>query len=497
MRTATAALVGLLLAGPLHAGNGQPPGKLVLDSYEAAYLQGARAGFVRTTVHEHEVDGVKLLRTVVEMSLSVKRFNDTIQIRAHTGTDETGAGKVVGVFMRQQLGQNKVLTVTGRVEGRELKLTLDGKHPMQPAPWDDRALGLHAQHALFQARKVKQGDRFEYVSFEPSVNLVVTTRVEVKGYEDVELFGGKTRKKLLRVEATPDKIENVQLPTMTAWLDETLTPARAEAEIPGLGKLVRYRTTKENALAPAEAAKLTDIGIGQLVKLGKRVANPYATSEALYRITYKGDDDVMGLFSADDRQSVKKVKGKTFELLVTAEGQGNGGAKAGDEFTQSSYFINCDDAKVKELARAAVGAERDPLRKAVKVEKWVHEHMTVKSHEALATADHVARTLEGDCTEYAMLMAAMCRAEGVPARTAVGLIYADVKGQPALAFHMWTEVLAGGRWVPLDATLGRGRVGATHLKITDASWHNRRDLAPLLPVVRVLGKVSIEVVNTR
>ena len=62
---------------------------------------------------------------------------------------------------------------------------------------------------------------------------------------------------------------------------------------------------------------------------------------------------------------------------------------------------------------------------------------------------------------------------------------------------MWTEVWARGRWLPLDATLGRGFVGGTHLKITDASWHNRRDLAPLLPVVRVLGKMSIEVVDSQ
>ena len=38
-------------------------------------------------------------------------------------------------------------------------------------------------------------------------------------------------------------------------------------------------------------------------------------------------------------------------------------------------------------------------------------------------------------------------------------------------------------------------VGATHLKITDSSWDNTQSLAPLLPVIRVLGKLSIEVVR--
>jgi transglutaminase-like putative cysteine protease len=121
--------------------------------------------------------------------------------------------------------------------------------------------------------------------------------------------------------------------------------------------------------------------------------------------------------------------------------------------------------------------------------------MESTNDEALATADHVAKTLRGDCTEYAMLTAAMCRAVGIPSRTAVGLIYANVRGQPAFAFHMWTEAWVDGRWRPLDATLGKGRIGATHLKICDQSWHEARDMTPLFPVVRVLGRIRVEVVS--
>jgi len=72
-----------------------------------------------------------------------------------------------------------------------------------------------------------------------------------------------------------------------------------------------------------------------------------------------------------------------------------------------------------------------------------------------------------------------------------------VRGQPAFAFHMWTEVWVGGEWRPIDATLGKGQVGATHLKICDQSWHEARDMTPLFPVVRVLGRIRIEVVSVQ
>ena len=39
---------------------------------------------------------------------------------------------------------------------------------------------------------------------------------------------------------------------------------------------------------------------------------------------------------------------------------------------------------------------------------------------------------------------------------------------------------------------GKGYVGATHLKITDHSWHDERTMTPIFPVIRVVGRVSIE-----
>jgi transglutaminase-like putative cysteine protease len=95
-----------------------------------------------------------------------------------------------------------------------------------------------------------------------------------------------------------------------------------------------------------------------------------------------------------------------------------------------------------------------------------------------------------------MLTAGMCRAAGVPSRTALGLVYVnDPQKGPNMGFHMWTEVWIKGQWVGIDATLGRGGIGVGHVKISDASWHDVHDLKPLLPVTKVLGKVTMEIVR--
>jgi transglutaminase-like putative cysteine protease len=114
----------------------------------------------------------------------------------------------------------------------------------------------------------------------------------------------------------------------------------------------------------------------------------------------------------------------------------------------------------------------------------------------ISPASQVCRDLTGDCRQHGMLLAALCRAAGIPARTAVGLVYVDDPGRgPILGFHMWTEVWIKGQWLMLDAVLGRGSVGAAHLKVADHTWHDTQTLAPLLPVTRVLGKIKVEVVS--
>lgn len=499
MRIVSGVLVGFaLLVGQLQAGgNG---GKSILDLWDAAYMEGGKAGYIHTTVVEHERGERKLYQATMQLNLTVKRFQQTIPLRMDTGDIETDDGKVLGTFMRQYLGQDKMLEVTGAVAGNEIRLTQDKTVKLKPAPWDDKVVGLYKQQRLFVDGKVKPGDSFTYRSFEPSINLVISTNVKIKDYEQVEIFSGSGSQRLLRVESVPERIQNVQLPALVSWLDDKYETVRSQVEIPGLGKIMLYRAPKEVALAPGPVATLTDIGIGQYIKLSRRIQRPYDTSYAVYRIRVNGDDDPASTFSKDERQIIKSVQGNIIELEVRGTpnvATGIASPSPGGEFLESNYFINSDDAKVRELARLAVGGETDPGRKTLRIVQWVNRNMTSKSHEAMATADHVARTLQGDCSEYAMLTAAMCRAEGIASRTAIGLIYADApESGPVFAFHMWAEVHLGGRWYPVDATLGRGFVGATHLKITDQSWHETRSLTPLFPVVRVLGRLGVEVVRT-
>jgi hypothetical protein len=507
---------GLLLLAAVPVRAEAPAPKVVAEVWEAAYLDGAKMGHQHTVVHQVERDGQKLFRTTKTMTLTLKRYTSVVNQRLAAATEETADGKVVSETLTQFLDRGQI-TQSGRVEGDQLVVRTPSDPGGRTVPWDDKVLGLYRQERLFQDRKVKPGDRFQFLDYQLPFLSAVTMDVVVKDPQEIDVLavkkegeapkGERAKKTLLRAEVTPGKVKvgdnNFALPRLVVWLDEERRPVRQESDLPGLGRLTLYRTTKEVAVEEGAApALLPDLGLNTLIKLDRRIDRPHDAREIVYRITVTGDDDPASTFVRDGRQQVEHLEGNHFELHVRpvrepGEAEGPGG-RPRDEFLKSSYFLDSDNEHVQGLAKRLAGDETDPWRVAQGMERWVHEKMKGSTSVGFATASQVCRDLTGDCRQHAMLLAALCRAAGIPSRTAVGLVYVDDPDRgPLLGFHMWTEVWVKGRWLMLDAVLGKGSVGAAHLKVADHSWHDTQTLAPLLPVTRVLGRIKVEVVAVK
>jgi hypothetical protein len=477
--------------------------KVVSETWQAAYLEGARIGHTQTLVTQVG-DTYHTVRTV---KLTVKRYGKVLSVETDQTCDETADGKVLALELDSSLGADK-LGATARVEGKKVHIK-SGKAERSEA-WDENNLGIYAQEQTFARRKVKPGDRFSLTSFELSAQLPLTLRVEVKNREKVDrlvLDGDKVKRdpvELLRAEIVSDPVfiggvEKVVLPAKTVWLDGDGQVVREQFEFPGLGLITQYTTTKETVLKESvDPDLLPDLGTKIMIPLNKSIDRPYDTMRVHYRVTVDGT--AKAPFVEDDRQEVKLPLGRTFELWVKSVREPGREARPspGKEFTESNHFIDSDDALIKALANKVAGDEKRPYELALKMEKWVHEHMQFDAGVGFPAASKTAVGLKGDCRQHALLLAALLRAKDVPSRTALGLIYTSEPGKgPVFAFHMWTEAYLGGRWIGLDAIQGKGFVGATHLAMVQHSWAGTQTLAPLLPIAGVLGKLKIEVLDAR
>jgi len=497
MRLSRSWCLGFLVLVANHAVAAEPRGRIIEDIWNVAYLQGAKAGSVHTVVREIEQAGKKILRTTTALKMTLRRDGREFKIQMENGSDETADGKVTGVWLLQDNGELGKVIMKGTVADGKLDMQVTGSTQYNKQnPWNDEVLGLYRQETMFRDRKVKPGDTFTFLSFEPMVSMVATNRVTVKDFEKVEVQGRPRR--LLRVEIQPDKIVAsngaVQLPTLTMWLDDKLLPVRSQAPMPPLGDMVLYRSAGPVAANAGPGAEILE---ASFIPLNRSIAPSISARSAVYRITVKGNKEPAAAFAPDARQTARNARGDAFEMAVKALPPAHPSGKAaepGEEYVKSCYWLDSDDLRIKKLAREAVGDEPDLWKKAQRVQRWVKNNLDNSYGVAFIPASEVAKIKRGDCRQHSMLATAMCRAEGIPARPVLGLVYGyNKQRRPIMAFHMWTEVWRDGQWYPLDATLGH--VGATHIKIAANSWHNEQSLTPLLDIWAVMGKLSIEVIS--
>ena len=153
---------------------------------------------------------------------------------------------------------------------------------------------------------------------------------------------------------------------------------------------------------------------------------------------------------------------------------------------------------IKVLSAKAVSRAGDqPLERAEAMRSFVHRYVNEKGLDtAFATASEVAQMRAGDCSEHAVLLCALLRAQGIPARVAIGLIYTDsfLGKEGIFGWHMWTQAFIDGRWVDFDATL-RQRYHAGHV-LTGTSGLSEGGLAAELgSSIVLMGNLEIEVLD--
>ena len=173
---------------------------------------------------------------------------------------------------------------------------------------------------------------------------------------------------------------------------------------------------------------------------------------------------------------------------------------AGEEYaaqTEPNVWMETGDPLVVQMTKEALDGETDALRAAGRIEAYVRDAIGQKNLSlGFATAAEAAAQKTGDCTEHAVLAAAMARAAGMPSRVVGGLAYVEnLMGlEGGFGYHMWAEVYVG-QWLPVDAALGGH--DATHLALVRSDLNASGDLFEVSAAIsQVFGGVRVRVLET-
>jgi hypothetical protein len=463
------------------------------EIWEVSYVQGVRVGHARTTIRPTARDGRTLVRIECVNRLSVKRFGTAIEIDVRCTGLETPDGRLIEYT--STIAQGAVsMTAEGRVVGDSLRLKIATKDKIVTTsiPWSQGCGGFYTVQQSLARTPMRPGERRTLRGLEVTDNQVATTDLIAREYESVKLLT-QTRT-LLRIDTTMT-VGNRPL-RGALWADASGEIWKTAADVMGLET---FRTTKELAQGQTEPAEL-DIAWNVSVPVGRALKRPHQTKRVRYRVQLDGGDPATA-FVAGPTQQVRSLGAGTAEVTVRAirPGVASGDPQAtddppGDGDRRPNNWIQSDHPKIAAAAEQAAAGRTDPWQVALALEQATRKLIPKPGYrQAFDTAADVIESGSGDCTEHAVLLAALARARGIPARVAVGLVY--VEPDQKFLYHMWDEVYVEGRWIPLDATLAQGGIGAAHLKLAHASFATASPFSSMLPVAQVAGKLKIEILE--
>ncbi len=464
------------------------------ETWEVMYIGEAKVGFGSMTVKTVEVENQKHLEIHSKNELTFDRFGQTITLNFDVTSIEKPDGTPLSFSATQKVGPS---TSTSSGTWKDGNVTIEastlGKKETKTIAWQPEFGSIFAKEQTLERQPLQPGEERKLMALFPLMNKLGELRFKAGEYENTKLLDGEA--KLLKVDCT-EIIGNERIGA-TLWVNDK--GQIQKQYLPQL-KQTSYRTTKEIAIGKNTGPKF-DLGDSTIVKIDKVLNRPHQYQTIKYKATLP-EGEIADVFVDCPAQSVKLIDEHTAELTVQAirptvpKKLASADTPPTDDDLASNSLVQSDDKLIVQMAKFVAADEKDPWKLAIELESYVRGTIKTKNFsQAFASAAEVAQTKEGDCTEHAVLLAALCRARGIPARGAMGLVYYPAGG--GFAYHMWTEVWIADRWVPLDATLGKGGIGAAHLKIAQSNLKGADAYSAFLPVFRVLGQLKLEIVEAK
>jgi len=306
--------------------------------------------------------------------------------------------------------------------------------------------------------------------FDPATMSQQPVDIRVLGREDIRIMGRslKARKVSLSFKGA----------TQLAWIGESGDILKEQ----GLLGIRLEKTTRTDALFGLPIGSSQDLTQVASVPANIRIENP----EHLDRLRLKID----GIQSSEGfldggrqtlRQNILTIVRESLTGLPADRAERTGNESLA-EFLKPSLFMQSNDPKIKKLVDSIVSADDTNLIKAKKLMDWVYRHIEKRPVLSLPDALSTLENRVGDCNEHAMLLSALARAAGIPAKVEAGLVYLNGR----FYYHAW-NILYLGEWITVDALMGQLPADVTHIRFSSGTQSLQLD------IMGIIGKVKLEI----
>jgi transglutaminase-like putative cysteine protease len=436
-----------------------------------------------------------VLDDVLSLELPALGQTGTAVARTRVELDPALVMREFSFSMDSEVGQ---FTASGQVHGDSLlSVTVDAGGAEQELSFrlaESPVFAAILPIRLAMSGKLEVGERLRLPVFDPSTLSTRDVDVRVLAHDTIAVPDS------VALDPETQRWVAATWDTVPAWhVSETFGGVRTESWIDDDGRILRAssplgfsmeRTQYELARQSRDDGKGRESAVDEDVILATAIQSDVdlGTVEAHDALSFVlGGVELDGFDLDGGRQ---RLRGDTLRVRREAWSELDPGYslpyKRMDlkEALQPEPLIQSDDPRIIRRARRIAGRMKDPVATAQLLARWVHDALEKEITFSVPSAVQVLEAGRGDCNEHTVLYVALARSLGLPARTAVGLVY--VNG--GFFYHAWPEVWLG-EWVAVDPTLGQHPADAAHLRFVVGG------LAQQVDIVRLIGRLQIDVVE--
>ncbi|MCA9050468.1 MAG: transglutaminase domain-containing protein [Planctomycetaceae bacterium] len=465
------------------------------DRWYLISFDGKPAGYenVRLIPVADSADGIVLLRCYRRTELRLNRMGRDLTLRARLQTLQQSDGTLLEFSLHRTDASGSRVERTGQRTGGESrfliqeKITATRRDYETEAPEDTRSPVM----TTWLTQSVSDGSSRAIVPVMfPETAAVSDLRIQSHPQRTVRLPDGRSVA-LHRWTVAPEA-ELTSVTTMYA--DDNGTVVRQEKSL--LGGLLTFDLVPAETALSAVAGRSLDLEAAAVIPVDRLLTPTAAKREIILdvvvpeglSVTVPNATFQTATVLSNSVTRINLLPRETPSPTITPAGQ--------KPVIRESRWMPLNDDRVTRLAVIAAAGRTEPFDVCQRAEQYLHSRLQRSPFSTtLIPADKVAAANRGDCTEHAVLLAAMLRTENIPARIVTGLIHTPQH----LGFvgHSWVEAWMNGRWLPFDSAVLSDNSGSTRIKLTDSELPDdlTSGVSLFLPVLDLAGRAEIRVVE--
>ena len=468
---------------------------LISETWMGVYMNGVKIGYSHDIEKTAPQNGKNYIKTYSESRIQVSRLGGstlelvTIQESLHDNEENP-----VETVLRTKMSKNETV-IAAEIRPGTIVFKLAGEI-IKELPYQEKVFLGVPLDKICREKGLTSGDKYSFKIIDPIAYALADCRFEIMAEEDVLILGEKM--KLWHVRTELVSIVPIEV---DEWIDVKGKVFKIVMQT-GFLSTISLRMPREKALEASE--ENLDIVFSSVIKPNINLSRPQKIREMKIRISgvpveklkeFPWDGRSQQILQAEPDYLLIRTSSDIFpeeealSLPITADGL--------MDSLVSTPFCQSDDPEIAAAAKKIVGSERNAWRAAKKIADWVDQEMNPNYNVGFASAKEILKNREGDCTEHTVIFVALCRAVGIPARAAVGVMY----GSGIFAYHMWPEVYVG-RWVDLDAKWlavdedsGEYYTDATHIKFGRSDLNENLFKEMITSISEIIGKLKVEILE--